>query len=56
MVPGHEVVGEVVEVGSGVSKFKVGMKAGVGCFVDSCRSCSNCKQGDEQCTSLAAFS
>ncbi|XP_075104766.1 putative mannitol dehydrogenase [Nicotiana tabacum] len=42
MVPGHEIVGEVTEVGSKVEKFKVGEKAGVGCLVGSCRSCENC--------------
>ena len=48
MVPGHEIVGEVLEVGSQVSKFKKGDRVGVGCFVDSCRSCSSCKEGLEQ--------
>ncbi|OAY35712.1 probable mannitol dehydrogenase [Manihot esculenta] len=42
MVPGHEVVGEVTEVGSKVEKFKVGDKVGVGYIVGSCRSCDNC--------------
>lgn len=51
MVPGHEIVGIVAAVGPEVIKFKVGDKAGVGVFVDSCRSCRNCKIGDEQyCT------
>ncbi|MDX2002174.1 MAG: NAD(P)-dependent alcohol dehydrogenase [Chitinophagales bacterium] len=48
MVPGHEIVGRVVRVGSGVSKFKEGDLAGVGCFVDSCRTCPSCQQGLEQ--------
>ncbi len=48
MVPGHEIVGEVKKIGSAVKKFKVGDTAGVGCFVDSCRTCSNCKDGLEQ--------
>jgi uncharacterized zinc-type alcohol dehydrogenase-like protein len=48
MVPGHEIVGRVAEVGSGVTRFKVGDLAGVGCFVDSCRVCDNCKEGVEQ--------
>jgi alcohol dehydrogenase (NADP+) len=48
LVPGHEIVGRVVKIGSGVSKFKVGDYAGVGCFVDSCRVCPNCKSGEEQ--------
>jgi uncharacterized zinc-type alcohol dehydrogenase-like protein len=42
MVPGHEIAGVVSSVGSGVTKFKVGDHAGVGCFVDSCRSCAAC--------------
>ncbi|MFE2522036.1 NAD(P)-dependent alcohol dehydrogenase [Streptomyces mirabilis] len=51
MVPGHEIAGIVSEVGSGVTKFKVGDRAGVGCLVDSCRECDNCKAGLEQyCT------
>ncbi len=48
MVPGHEIVGQVTRVGSQVTKFKVGDLAGVGCLVDSCRSCSSCKDGLEQ--------
>lgn len=48
MVPGHEIVGKVVKVGSHVKKFKVGDLAGTGCLVDSCRSCDNCKEGLEQ--------
>jgi len=48
MVPGHEIVGRVCQVGNQVSKFKVGDMAGVGCFTDSCRTCSSCKQGLEQ--------
>jgi uncharacterized zinc-type alcohol dehydrogenase-like protein len=48
MVPGHEIVGKVVEVGEHVKKFKVGDLAAVGCLVDSCRECDNCKQGIEQ--------
>ncbi|XP_015057097.1 8-hydroxygeraniol dehydrogenase-like [Solanum pennellii] len=42
MVPGHEVVGVVTEVGSRVEKFKIGDKVGVGCLVGSCRKCENC--------------
>ncbi|XP_022739459.1 probable mannitol dehydrogenase [Durio zibethinus] len=42
LVPGHEIVGEVTEVGSKVEKFKVGDRVGVGCLVGSCRSCDNC--------------
>ena len=48
MVPGHEIAGKVVAVGKNVTKFKVGDHAGVGCFVDSCRNCNECKKGTEQ--------
>ena len=48
MVPGHEVVGRVTQVGAKVSRFKTGELAGVGCFVDSCRTCGSCKEGVEQ--------
>jgi alcohol dehydrogenase (NADP+) len=48
MVPGHEVVGRVTAVGAHVSRFKLGDVAGVGCMVDSCRSCEWCLAGDEQ--------
>src|SRR5690606_23661612 len=44
-VPGHEIVGEVVEVGSKVNKFKKGDIAAVGCMVDSCRDCEYCNEG-----------
>ncbi|KAK3416663.1 hypothetical protein EUGRSUZ_H02433 [Eucalyptus grandis] len=44
VVPGHEIVGVVTEVGTKVTKFKVGDKVGVGCLVESCRSCANCKE------------
>ena len=51
MVPGHEIAGVVSEVGPGVTKYKVGDRVGVGCLVDSCRECDNCKAGAEQhCT------
>ncbi|MDR3606036.1 MAG: NAD(P)-dependent alcohol dehydrogenase [Oligoflexia bacterium] len=51
MVPGHEIVGKITRVGKAVTRFKSGDLAGVGCFVDSCRTCSSCKQGLEQfCT------
>ena len=51
MVPGHEIAGIVTAVGAKVSKFKVGDKVGVGCFVDSCRTCDSCRAGLEQyCT------
>ncbi len=48
MVPGHEIVGRITKVGDRVKKFKIGELAGVGCFVDSCRACANCKAGIEQ--------
>jgi uncharacterized zinc-type alcohol dehydrogenase-like protein len=48
MVPGHEIVGKVIAVGSEVVKFGVGDLAGTGCLVDSCRTCGNCKDGLEQ--------
>lgn len=51
MVPGHEIVGRVARVGSEVERFREGDMAGVGCFVDSCRVCVNCREGEEQyCT------
>jgi uncharacterized zinc-type alcohol dehydrogenase-like protein len=46
--PGHEIVGRVTEVGAEVTGFKLGDNAGVGCLVDSCRTCSACVQGLEQ--------
>ena len=48
MVPGHEIVGRVTQVGGDVTKFAIGDIAGVGCFVDSCRTCSNCEADYEQ--------
>jgi alcohol dehydrogenase (NADP+) len=48
VVPGHEIVGRVVKVGSAVTKFKEGDLAAVGCMIDSCRVCSNCRDGEEQ--------
>jgi len=48
LVPGHEIVGTVTQVGSAVTAFHVGETAGVGCFVDSCRKCSSCRIGLEQ--------
>lgn len=47
-VPGHEIVGRVTAVGDHVKKFKVGDPAAIGCLVDSCRECDNCKEGLEQ--------
>jgi uncharacterized zinc-type alcohol dehydrogenase-like protein len=48
MVPGHEIVGTVAQVGDQVEPWKVGDAVGVGCFVDSCRECEACRAGDEQ--------
>jgi len=48
VVPGHEIVGTVTNIGSGVSKYKVGDLVAVGCLVDSCRTCQNCKDDLEQ--------
>src|SRR5438309_10877775 len=48
MVPGHEIVGRVARVGDEVTRFKEGDLAGVGCFVDSCRVCDNCRECEEQ--------
>ena len=51
VVPGHEIAGIVTEIGSDVSTFAVGDRVGVGCFVDSCRTCDNCTAGLQQyCT------
>lgn len=47
MVPGHEIVGRISKVGAAVRNFKVGDLAGVGCLVDSCRTCQQCKEGME---------
>jgi len=47
-VPGHEIVGKVMAVGAKVSKFKPGQLVGVGCMVDSCRTCDACQEGLEQ--------
>ena len=48
LVPGHEIVGRVKEVGAEVTKYKVGDHVAVGCMVDSCQSCDQCKKGLEQ--------
>ena len=56
VVPGHEILGRVTRVGAGVTKFKAGDLAAVGCLVDSCRTCNHCAQGLEQyCTTGATF-
>jgi alcohol dehydrogenase (NADP+) len=55
-VPGHEIVGRVTRVGSGVTKFKTGDLSAVGCMVDSCRTCANCQAGLEQyCLAFPTF-
>lgn len=48
LVTGHEIVGIVSAIGSEVTKSAVGDRAGVGCFVDSCRQCAHCQSGHEQ--------
>jgi uncharacterized zinc-type alcohol dehydrogenase-like protein len=56
VIPGHEIIGKITKIGSNVSKFKVGDFAGVGCMVDSCRECENCKNDLEQfCESGATY-
>ena len=56
MVPGHEIVGKVANVGAEVKKWGAGDVVGVGCFVDSCRQCEACQAGDEQyCEQTASF-
>jgi len=47
-VPGHEIVGQVVELGSAVQNFAIGDQVGAGCMVDSCRTCASCREGLEQ--------
>ncbi len=54
MVPGHEIVGRIAKVGDKVTRFKVGDLAGVGCFIDSCRECPECKAGLEQYCQVGA--
>lgn len=50
-IPGHEIVGRVTAVGADVQRYKVGDIVGVGCMIDSCRTCASCHDGDEQyCT------
>jgi uncharacterized zinc-type alcohol dehydrogenase-like protein len=52
-VPGHEIIGRVTAIGGDVKKFKVGDVVGVGCLVDSCRACPDCRAGLEQfCTDM----
>ena len=52
MVPGHEIAGVVTKVGAKVTRFKIGDHVGVGCFVDSCRTCEYCHEGLEQYCSV----
>ncbi len=56
IVPGHEMAGRVTAVGKKVRRFKAGDLAGVGCMVNSCRKCENCRQGLEQhCSGKLSF-
>lgn len=56
LVPGHEIVGRITQVGDHVKKFKVGDTVGIGCLVDSCRECPNCKNDLEQyCLNQATY-
>lgn len=55
MVPGHEIVGTVAQVGPAVKTFKTGDRAGVGCFVNSCRNCAACREGLEQYCEIGAL-
>ncbi len=48
IVPGHEIVGRVTEIGSAVKRYKVGDAVAVGCMVDSCQECDQCRKGEEQ--------
>ncbi|GLQ21953.1 NAD(P)-dependent alcohol dehydrogenase [Algimonas porphyrae] len=48
VVPGHEIIGRVTQVGDGVTKHKVGDMVAIGCMVDSCQTCDQCDVGDEQ--------
>ena len=48
IVPGHEIAGVVTAVGANVTRFKAGDRVGVGCMVDSCRTCASCEEGLEQ--------
>lgn len=46
-VPGHEIIGRVVKTGKDVTKFEIGQRVGVGCFVNSCRTCGSCESDNE---------
>jgi uncharacterized zinc-type alcohol dehydrogenase-like protein len=54
MVPGHEIIGRVAEVGSAVTRFRTGDLVGVGVIIDSCRNCASCRAGEEQYCELGA--
>lgn len=55
VVPGHEIAGHVAAVGSSVTRFGIGDRVGVGCMVDSCRRCEECRRGEEQyCAEVVA--
>lgn len=47
VVPGHEIIGRVIRTGQEVSRYQAGDLVGVGCFVDTCRTCDNCRAGEE---------
>jgi len=55
MVPGHEIAGIITAVGSEVTKFAIGDRAGVGCMVDSCQECKHCHDGEEQFCDKSVF-
>jgi len=55
MVPGHEIVGKVINLGSEVKKFVIGDKVGVGCMVDSCRTCPDCLEQQQQYCNHSVF-
>ena len=48
IVPGHEIVGRVIEVGPQVTRYQIGDHVAVGCMVDSCQACDQCHHGEEQ--------
>ena len=55
IVPGHEIVGKVTALGSAVTEFSIGERVGVGCLVDSCRTCPDCQEGLEQFCAASVF-
>ena len=48
LIPGHEIIGRVIEVGAKVKEYKIGDNVGVGCMVDSCQTCDQCESHEEQ--------